>query len=149
MAGAEEAARLTRAVLAAWNAKDEKAPGALFAEDADVVNVTGLRWHGPARIARTHGTAFCSYFAGAVLTEERLEARTLGPSAGLARVRVRMEGQVGPDGAAAGARRTLLLVVCAEGPEGWRIAAVQNTDIVDGAETMAAGAEGLAPARYR
>ena len=118
------------------------------------MNVTGLWWHGPARIARTHGTAFRSYFADASLTEERLEARALGPGAALARVRVRMEGQTAPDGTLAGPRRTLLLIVCAEGEAGWRIAAVQNTDVVEGAETMLAGpAEGgagdLSPASYR
>lgn len=112
------------------------------------MNVTGLWWHGPERIARTHGTAFRSYFAGAALTEERLEARALGPGGALARARVRMEGQIGPDGAPAGARRTMLLAVCALGEDGWRISAVQNTDIVEQAETMLAGADGLSPARY-
>ncbi|MEO0680105.1 MAG: SgcJ/EcaC family oxidoreductase [Pseudomonadota bacterium] len=146
--GAAEAERLTRAFLDAWNAKDAAALGALFAADADFVNVAGLWRHGPERIARTHGVAFHTYFAGAALTVERLEARALGPGAGLARARVRLEGQVSPDGAAAGARRTLLLAVCAEGPDGWRIAAMQNTDAAEGAETRAAGADGLAPARY-
>lgn len=143
-----EAARLARAFLAAWSAHDAAALGALFAADADFVNVAGLWWHGAARIARVHGVAFHTYFKGAVLTEERLETRALGPAAALARLRVRMEGQTAPDGGPAGMRRTLLLFVAQETPEGWRLVAVQNTDLVEGAETMLAGPDGLTGARY-
>lgn len=147
--GAEaEAARLARAFLAAWSAHDAEALGALFAEDADFVNVTGLWWHGRERIARTHGVAFSTYFKGAVLTEERLETRALGDGAALARLRVRMEGQTAPDGAPAGPRRTMLICAAQRQAEGWRLVAVQNTDIVPGAETMLAGDDGLAGARY-
>lgn len=143
-----EAARLARAFLAAWSAHDVAALGRLFAEDADFVNVTGLWWHGAERIARVHGAAFNTYFAGAVLTEERLETRALGPGAALARVRARMEGQRAPDGSLAQPRRTMLLLACRETPGGWRIVAVQNTDIVPGAETMLASDGGLSPTRY-
>ncbi|SFI37929.1 SgcJ/EcaC family oxidoreductase [Albimonas pacifica] len=143
-----EAARLARAFLAAWSAHDAAALGALFAPDADFVNVTGLWWHGAERIARVHGVAFSSYFASAVLTEERLETRALGPRAALVRARVRMEGQRAPDGSVAGARRAMLLFVAQAGAAGWRLVAVQNTDVVEGAETMLAGPEGLGGARY-
>ena len=148
MTAEAEAARLARAFLSAWSAHDAAALGALFAEDADFVNVTGLWWHGAERIARVHGVAFKTYFAGAVLTEERLETRELGPGAALARVRVRMEGQRAPDGGLAEPRRAMLLLVCREGPGGWRIVAAQNTDVVPGAETMVAGDGGLSPTRY-
>ncbi|MDF2234887.1 SgcJ/EcaC family oxidoreductase [Albimonas sp. CAU 1670] len=143
-----EAARLARGFLAAWSAHDAAALGALFATDADFVNVTGLWWHGAERIARVHGVAFKTYFAGAVLTEERLETRALGPGAALARVRVRMEGQRGPDGAPGGPRRAMLLLVAQARPEGWRLVAAQNTDLVEGAETLLAGPDGLGGARY-
>ena len=74
MAGADpdpegEAARLARAFLACWSARDAEALEALFARDADFVNVAGLWRHGAGRIGRTHGVAFRTYFAGAVLTE--------------------------------------------------------------------------------
>ncbi|MGR3782977.1 MAG: SgcJ/EcaC family oxidoreductase [Albimonas sp.] len=143
-----EAARLARAFLAAWSEHDTAALGALFAPDADFVNVTGLWWHGAERIARVHGVAFQTYFAAAVLTEERLETRALGPSAALVRVRARMEGQRGPDGGLAGARRTMLLFAAQATDEGWRLVAAQNTDVVEGAETMLAGPDGLSGARY-
>ena len=142
-----EAARLARAFLAAWSEGDAAGLGALFAEDADFVNVTGLWWHGRKRIARVHGVAFRSYFAGARPREERLETRALGPGAALARVRARLEGQTAPDGSPAGARRTMLLLACAETPEGWRIVAAQNTDVAPEGETMLAGPAGPVPAR--
>ena len=144
---ADDAARLARAFLAAWSAKDAEALGALFAEDADFVNVAGLWWHGRARIARTHRKAFLTYFKGATLTEERVETRALGPGAALARVRVRLEGQADPGGRPAPPRRTMLLLVAAETPDGPRLVAAQTTDVVEG-ETLLAGPGGAAPVRY-
>ena len=64
---------------AAWNSRDAAALAALFDDDADFVNVVGIRWRG---------------------------------------------GQ------------------------GWSIAAAQNTDILPGAETMAASDGGLSGAEY-
>lgn len=143
-----EAARLARAFLAAWSRHDADALGALFAADADFVNVAGLWWHGRERIARTHRKAFLSCFAGARLTEERLETRALGPDAALARLRVRLDGQTAPDGTPAGPRRTLLLLAAARTPEGWRLVAAQNTDVAEGAETMLARGDTPEPVRY-
>ncbi len=146
--GAAAAARLACEFLAAWSAHDAAALGPLFAADGDFVNVTGLWWHGPERIVRVHATAFDTYFARAALEEERLEARALGPEAGLARMKVRMSGQIAPDGNPAEDRRAMLLAVVRRGPEGWRIAAMQTTDVAPGAETMVADAAGLHPASY-
>ena len=142
------AARLARAFLSAWSAHDAAALQALFAEDADFVNVAGLWWHGADRIGRVHGVAFHTYFQNAVLTEERLETRALGPTAALARVRAKMEGQIDPSGAVSGPRRTLLLLIAQDFPQGWKLVAAQNTDLVEGAETMIAGPDGLSGARY-
>ncbi len=143
-----EAARLARGFLDAWSRGDAAALRALFAEDADFVNVAGLWWHGAERIGRVHGVAFATYFQGAVLSEERLETRALGASAAVARVRARLEGQRSPGGGAAGPRRTMLMLVAEARPEGWRLVAAQTTDVVEGAETMIAGPDGLSGARY-
>jgi uncharacterized protein (TIGR02246 family) len=142
------AARLARAFVEAWNAHDADALGALFAPDADFVNVAGLWWHGRARIVRTHRKAFLTYFAGATLTEERLESRALAPTAALARLRVWLDGQTTPEGAPAGPRRTLLLLAAAETPEGWRLVAAQNTDVAPEGETLLAEGDALNPVRY-
>lgn len=148
MGGEAEAARLARAFVAAWSAHDAAALGALFAGDADFVNVAGLRWRGAERIARVHGVAFRTYFAAAALTEERLETRALGETAALARLRARLEGQTGPDGRPAGTRRTWLMLVAEARAEGWRLVAAQTTDLAEGAETLVAGEAGLRGARY-
>lgn len=145
----EQATRLARAFVAAWSAHDAEAMGALFADDADFVNVTGLWWHGRGRIVRTHGTAFRTYFKDASLVEERLETRQLGANAAAARLRVRLEGQIGPDGSPSDARRAMLMLVCERLDEGWRIVAAQNTEIAAGSETMIATSSGAAvPVRY-
>ena len=112
------------------------------------MNVAGLWWHGRARIVRTHRKAFLTYFSAATLTEERLETRALGPTAALARLRARLDGQTTPEGRPAGPRRTMLLLAVGGTPEGWRIVAAQNTDVAPEGETLLAEGDALVPVRY-
>ncbi len=133
----------------AWASRDGAAIGALFAEDADFVNVVGLWWHDRAAIARAHDTALKSFFADTRLTPGAVRVRMLSEDHAVVRCRFRLIGQRAPDGSDAGPRRAILTFVCERTPEGWLALAAQNTDVVDGAETLAAGPAGLAPARYR
>jgi len=62
--------------------------------------------------------------------------------------RWRMEGQRAPDDTVLDPRRGIMLLVLRRTGDGWTIAAAQNTDIVPGAETMAASDDGLSGADY-
>ncbi len=132
----------------AWMARDGAAIGALFAEDADFVNVVGIWWEDRAAIARAHAYALESFFAETRLTIGRVKVRRSGDMA-VVHARVRLTGQVTQEGAAAGSRTTILVFVLERRGDGWIAVAAQNTDIVPGVETLVAGPGGLRPGDYR
>ena len=103
----------------AWATRDGGAIAALFAEDADFVNVTGLWWTGRAAIAAPHDLALKSFFAETELRPGRVSVRLLPPDP-------------------AGPRRTVLVFVLARDAEGWRAVTAQNTEVLPGMETFVA-----------
>lgn len=137
-----------RAFAAAWMARDARALAALFAADADFVNVAGLWWEDREAIARAHHRALTTFFAETRLVTGRTKVRMIGPDAAVVHQRFLMTGQRLPDGTEGGRRTTVLAFVLTRTVQGWQAVAAQNTDVVPGAETMAATPGGLAPARY-
>lgn len=137
-----------KAFAAAWMARDAATLAALFAPDADFVNVAGIWWEDRAAIEAAHNHALTSFFADSRLVTGRTKVRRLGADAALVHQRFILTGQRLPDGGEAGRRSTVILFVLRHAPEGWQAVAAQNTDVLPGAETIAAGPEGLAPARY-
>ena len=133
----------------AWATRDGAAIAALFTEDADFVNVTGLWWHGRAAIAAPHDYALKSFFAQTTLRPGRTEVRLLGDDHAVVRCRFTLSGQRAPDGTAAADRQTILVFVLVRTGEGWRAVTAQNTDVVPGMETHVAGPDGLRATRYR
>lgn len=123
------------AFIAAWDSRDGEAIAALFTEDADFVNVTGLWWHGRAAIAKPHDYALKSFFSGTTLRAGRTETRRLGEDVAVVRCRLTLSGQTAPGGSTAGDRQTILTAVLQRGPEGWLAVSAQNTDVVLGKET--------------
>ena len=132
----------------AWATREGAAIAALFAEDAEFVNVTGLWWSGREAIARPHDYALKSFFAETSLRPGRVSTRLLGPDHAVVRCRFRMTGQRAPDGREAGPRQTILVFVLERSAEGWRAVTAQNTEVVPGQETYLAQ-DGLAPTDYR
>jgi uncharacterized protein (TIGR02246 family) len=136
------------AFVAAWMARDGAALGALFARDADFVNVVGIWWEDRAAIARAHDYALKSFFADTRLSLGRVKRRDLGAEVCVLHVRMGLSGQKAPDGSAAGARTTILTFVLHRQTDGWVCVCAQNTDVVPGAETHVAGV-GFRAADYR
>lgn len=135
------------AFAAAWAARDAKALAALFAEDADFVNVVGLWWHDRATIERAHAYGLSTFFAESLLMPGVIRTRDLGEVA-VVSCRFTLTGQRLPDGGVAGPRRTILTFVARDVPQGWQVVAAQNTDVVEGAETHVRS-DVLRPADYR
>ncbi|WGH79836.1 SgcJ/EcaC family oxidoreductase [Jannaschia ovalis] len=136
------------AFIAAWMARDGDALGALFAEDADFVNVTGIWWRDRAAIAKAHGYALRSFFANTRLSAGTVTIRDLGDVA-VIHARMALQGQTAPDGTEAGARRTIFSFVLHRRDDGWTCVSAQNTDVVPGAETHLAHGGTLTPTDYR
>jgi uncharacterized protein (TIGR02246 family) len=137
------------AFAAAWMARDAGALAALFAPDADFVNVVGIWWRDRAAIEAAHDYALKSFFADSRLVPGRVSTRRLGADAAVVHCRFRLTGQHALAGGRAGPRSTILCFVMARGSRGWHCVAAQNTDIVPGAETQEAGPDGLAAQDYR
>ncbi|QFU09270.1 SnoaL-like domain protein [Rhodobacteraceae bacterium THAF1] len=131
-----------------WMARDAEALAALFAPDADFVNVTGLWWRSRDAIRKAHHYGLTTFFANTTLRVGRVETRDLEETA-LVHARLTLTGQVDTDGSALDTRRTMMLFVMARTPEGWHCVAAQNTDIQPGAETMTAKGGALTPRDYR
>ena len=144
----DDPAEFPKAFTRAWMARDGDALAALFAEDADFVNVVGIWWEDRAAIARAHSYALQSFFADTTLIPGRIKLRQLGPDAAVVHCRFRLTGQRAPDGSTAAPRSTVLVFVLRRGPDGWQAVAAQNTDIVPGAESQV-NTGTLKPADYR
>lgn len=128
-------AAFPRAFAEAWHSRDGSRIGALFAEDADFVNVTGLWWRKRQDIAKAHDRALRSFFAETTLVPGVTTTRRLGPDHAVVHCRFRLSGQLAPDGTTAGERSTILMFVLQRTADGWQAVAAQNTDVVPGKET--------------
>jgi len=134
--------------VAAWNARDAAALAALFDDDADFVNVVGIWWRRRRAIEKAHDYALKRFFRDSRITIEEVSVKHLGADAATVHGQWRMVGQRAPDDTVLEPRRGIMLLVLRRTGDGWTIAAAQNTDIVPGAETMAASDDGLSGADY-
>lgn len=139
---------IVEAFRAAWMARDGTAIGALFAEDADFVNVVGIWWEKRDAISNAHSYALESFFAKTKLVIGRVKVRDLGDVA-VVHARAILTGQITPNGTTAGPRTTILSFVMVRQTEGWLCVSAQNTDIVPGRETHLRTVRGLDAVDYR
>jgi len=144
LASAAEREEQVRAAVSrfaeAWNRHDMDAFGALFAQDADFVNVTGQLWKGRREIQRRH-----SYLHGAIAREavsealpanygifksstyhfDRIDVRLFGPDVAIAHGAWTMLD----DARTAKPRRGMMTFTLTRDGDNWLYEAVQNTEI--------------------
>ena len=145
----EHPLEVIRRFVKAWNAKDAAGIGALFAEDADFVNVVGLWWGSARSIRKAHQRGFEVMYADSTLAVEKLKLRWLGEDGALVHARWRLTGQVAPDGEPGGIRRGIASVVLQRlADDSWIAVSWHNTDIAPAADTNLSSAGTLAPANY-
>lgn len=140
---------VARAFVAAWNAGDAEALAACFTPDADFVNVVGIWWTSARQIRKAHDYGFRRIFQNAHLAIQTLKLRALTQDIHVVHSVVRLDGQTGQGGAAAGQRITVLSMVTVRQQDGFRIVSCQNTDRVPGADTHVTDAQGFRSATYR
>lgn len=135
----------------AWNSADADALAALFAADAEFVNVVGLWWHDRAAIERAHAYGFERIFPGSTLGLLRVKVKHLREDVAVVHARMRLTGQAPVAGVEAPQARTNIFSFVVHRTEaGWRCASAHNTDVVPGMETNVADEAGrLRPADYR
>lgn len=135
----------------AWNRRDADTLAALFAADADFVNVVGIWWQDREAIRKAHAYGLTRIFQHSTLRLVRVKVRRLGDAVAVVHARMTLSGQAAADGVAApGVRRNVFSLVVQRTAEGWRCVAAHNTDVVPGVETNLVDADGrLRAADYR
>lgn len=115
---------------AAWNRHDMKALAALFAEDADFVNVAGTWWKGRLEIEQAHTRTHATIFKNSTLRMGQVRVRLLKSDVAVAHVSWDLAGDTGPDGTPRPPRSGLmsLVVIRQNGP--WLIASAHNTNLL-------------------
>ena len=141
-------ADIPEAFTRAWMARDAQSLAGLFSEDAEFVNVVGLWWHDRAAIEAAHDYGLSTFFSKSTLRPGTIRTKYLGNDVAVVQCRFTLAGQTHPNGDEADIRRTILTFVAHRQDKGWPIAVAQNTDVVDGAETMVQSGV-LKPIDYR
>ncbi|MGB7738331.1 MAG: SgcJ/EcaC family oxidoreductase [Steroidobacteraceae bacterium] len=125
--------RLAEQFATIWNAHDMERLQDLYAEDADFVNVIGMRWTGASEIARMHVLLHESRMRQTTLVSEGMTVRVLAPSVAVVHDTWVLTGDPGAPGWKVGEQRRGILVhvLKLDGAGKWHIAVSQNTDIQD------------------
>ena len=137
----EAVRRVVNGFPEAWNRHDMDAFGALFAPDADFVNVTGNHWKGRESIqlnhAFVHGAVpinsagvtvprgIYGIFKTSILHFKQIDVRFLRKDVAVAHVQTELLG----DARTKNPRRTLVVMILTLDGGRWLIAVAQNTEI--------------------
>jgi uncharacterized protein (TIGR02246 family) len=121
-----EAREIVDTFAAALNAKDAEALGELFTDDAEFVNILGMRMRGREGIVAGHAWAFAGPLQGRVIDFDAVDELNVTDDVSLLHahcVRRRLpDSPVAglPDGA------SVLVFVARRGPDGWQAVAATN-----------------------
>jgi len=117
-------------IIGAWNRHDMDVFATLFTEDADFVNVRGVRWIGRRAIQEAHAASHSTIFKTSQLTLRESSVRFLRPDVAVARSITEVTGQTGASGEILPPRSAMLTLVMVNDDGRWMIVVAQNTDIV-------------------
>ena len=116
---------LARAFARAWGARDVATLAGFFAEDGELLSLTGGSASGRAEIAELFAGELAGAFARARLVTGRMRMRPVGAQAAVVLQRFVLSGLVNPDGSDAGRIGALLAATLEMTGEGWQIVAAQ------------------------
>ena len=115
----------------AWNAHDSARYSALFAPDADIVNVVGWWWKGRAELRDKLALGFDTVFARSRLHIVDVAVRPVSAGLYVAHVRWTMTGATSPDGSGGNVPHQGIQTQLLRKIDGrWRIVVFQNTNSV-------------------
>ena len=125
--------RLAEQFATIWNDHDMARLRDLYADDADFVNVIGMRLKGATEIADMHVALHESRMRQTTLASEGMTVRVLAPSVAVVHDTWVLTGDPGAPGWKIGEQRRGILVhvLKLDGAGKWHIAMSQNTDIQD------------------
>ena len=123
-AGTESAAEVIQGMERAWNDGDSQRFTSYFAEDADLVNIHGMRVHGRESIAVLYGLLFRGVFAYSRMNCNVSRSRRLCDDSELLQLRVAIRVRMGQ---MAGDHDVMSSVVLRRKKTEWQVASLQNT----------------------
>ncbi len=126
---------VVQAIVDAWNRHDMDAFAEQFYDDADFVNVRGVRWIGRRAIKEAHAASHSTIFKNSQLSLRESSVRLLRPGVAVARSITMVTGQTGASGDTLPPRSTMLTLIMVNDGGRWMIAVAQNTDIASAALT--------------
>jgi uncharacterized protein (TIGR02246 family) len=126
MTGFAQGRELVDAFAAALNAKDTDGLGELFTEDAEFVNIMGMRMRGRQGIVDGHAWAFAGPLRGRQVRFDAVDELTVTDDVTVFHGHCIRERQ--PDSPVEGLPdgTSVLSFVTRRGPEGWRIVSATN-----------------------
>ncbi|WP_243794373.1 SgcJ/EcaC family oxidoreductase [Saccharopolyspora gloriosae] len=134
---------------AAWNERNAADLAALFADDADFVNVVGLWWENRENIRRAHDYGLRTFFRDSAMSIRRTKVRRLGEGLAVVHARWRLTGQISTSGGQADVRWGIIVFVVERRGTEWIAVTAHNTDIVPGSESIAAEGDARRAVSYR
>lgn len=150
-AAARQADEIPSLFVQAWNARDADALAALFDEDAEFVNVTGLWWHDRDAIRRAHAYGLERIFNDSTLSIAETRVKMLSGDVGVVHARMTLSGQTAiGDIKTPGSRTTIFSFVVHQAADRWQCASAHNIDVEPHMETHIVGDDGtFRSANYR
>lgn len=119
------------AFIESWNSKDIEKFGALFAENADFVGVTGLWTSGRETIVKRHLEGFSNMQSKSRLEIIETKTKFLSEVISIAHSNWKMSGQQSIDGKELSDKKGVWTVVLQkQADENWLIIALHNSNIV-------------------
>jgi uncharacterized protein (TIGR02246 family) len=130
-AAAQDAVKsVVRNLTEAWNRHDMDAFADLFSEDADFVNVRGVRWIGRSAIKQAHAATHATIFSKSQLSVVgEISVRFLKPDVAVTRSVTEVTGQTDNAGSTLPPRDALLTLILKRQDAHWIIVVAQNTNI--------------------
>ena len=132
----EEAVRLViTQFVDCWNRHDMAALSALFANDADFVDVFGNWFKDRGTIERILAERHATVFRDSRFTEKEVVVRASKPDLAVVHAVIELSGAFDREGRQLGPGVGVITSVIEKTDEGWRIIALQNTAIATPAAT--------------
>jgi uncharacterized protein (TIGR02246 family) len=128
----------------AWNDRDADALASLFDEDAEFVNVSGLRWHDRESIRKAYASRLKGVLSKSTLAVGETKVKLLTPDVAVVHARMIESGDE-PAGTVTppGTGTTIASFVVHRVKDRWLCAAVHNTDVILETEAGVIGQAGV------
>jgi len=127
----------------AWNERDPVALASLFDDDAEFVNVTGLRCHNRDSIRQEYVSQFGRVFDKSTLTVSETRVKLLSPEVAVVHTRMTLACEPGAAVTETGPRTTIVSFVVHRAGERWLCASAHNTGVIANAETSVMDPAGM------